>query len=105
MDDIKTVVAVMNIDCPSKLVPELRAMLGHHVDYLIDMEENKDLVKQVHGVRSFVAGDTRHEATKLSMLEEIVDDILQSRPETADPRKDRLYKAIQDVKTKLGESR
>lgn len=85
---------------------ELASMLDHHADYVIDFDNNGDILTSVEGVQSYTIGD-KTDRTKLNMLSEIIDDILPdgkapniSELDDDDAAYD-MYKAIESLKLHL----
>lgn len=56
----------------------LMRILNHHIDYLIDVEDDS-LVCSIYGVESFVA-DEKEEKRKLWLLKNVIDDLLELEP-------------------------
>ena len=67
--------AMMTIE--SDDTEELTRILDHHVDYLIDVDDNRDIVKSISGVMSYDPS-SEYDTAKICMLSQIVDDILGS---------------------------
>lgn len=88
---------------------KLASILDHHADYVIDFDNNKDILTSVEGVQSYIIGD-KTDRTKLNMLSEIIDDILPdgkapsiSELDDDDAAYD-MYKAIESLKSHLEEN-
>lgn len=74
--------AYMSIETDSENVEELRRVLDHHIDYLIDMDNNPD-IESIADVISYDS-DSKYDRGKLQMLSAIVEDILDSNPSASD---------------------
>lgn len=87
---------------------ELRRMLDHHMEYLIDFDEHYDTITSVADVMSYeVEGEDAE--TKLEILSSIVNDILATEPsdDNLDNDEDKIdvYAEIHNLKeslTKIG---
>lgn len=85
---------------------ELASILGHHADYVIDFDNNRDILTSVEGVQSYIIGD-KTDRTKLNMLSEIIDDILPDGKAPSISELDDndmvydMYKAIELLKSRL----
>lgn len=88
---------------------QLASILSHHADYLIDFDNNHDIVSSVENVQSYEIG-TKHDGTKLSMLSDIIEDILPDGkvPEPSDLNEDddmiALYDCIHALQKQLSEN-
>lgn len=95
--------AFMAIETDTENVEELRCTLRHHVDYLIDMNNNPD-IKSVANVISYNT-DSKYDRGKLQMLSAIIEDILDSNPSASDYDDDEeasaLYHAIHKLASAL----
>lgn len=95
--------AYMSIETDSKNVEELRRILDHHVDYLIDMDNNPD-IESIADVISYDS-DSKYDRGKLQMLSAIIEDILDSNPSASDyddeDEASELYHAIRKLASAL----
>lgn len=71
---------IMNIACPTKQVEELQRILDHHMEYLIDFDENKDLITSVSNVCSYDIDTEKQNLQKLQIISILIDDILATEP-------------------------
>lgn len=98
-DLIKTMLSITTEDSE-----ELHRILDHHVDYLIDMDANSDIVTSIGNVISYNVDD-KHDKHKLQMLAQIVDDILETEPSDEDLDNDdtaiEMYANIKNLKESL----
>lgn len=95
----KTVKVQMCIESPNP--DELRRIIDHHMDYLIDMDDSRDIITSVHSAMSYIVG-TKHDAPRLRMLSSILEDITDvSIDEMTDDDEIELYQAIENLKTAL----
>lgn len=53
----------------------LRSIIGHHMEYLVDFEDNRDIVTSVRGAKSYCIDD-KDDGTKLTMVANLISDIL-----------------------------
>jgi hypothetical protein len=88
---------------------KLASILDHHADYVIDFDNNRDILTSVEGVQSYIVGD-KTDRTKLNMLAEIINYILPdgkapsiSELDDDDATYD-MYKAIESLKSHLEEN-
>lgn len=83
---------------------ELRRILDHHIEYLVDMDNNKSIVTSISNVQSYDTED-KNDVSKLSMLSEILSDILITEPSDDDLNDDDnlidLYAELHNLKTSL----
>lgn len=83
---------------------ELRRILDHHIEYLVDMDNNKNIVTSISNVQSYDTED-KNNVSKLSMLSEILSDILITEPSDDDLNNDDdlidLYAELHNLKTSL----
>lgn len=105
MPKLTTVIANMAIECPVDRLDSLRKDLDHHIDYLVDMDSNRDRVESIYGVQSYVPGEPDHNRIKLSILTGLVRDILMTEPDD-DSLKDspellEVYAELHNLKTAL----
>ena len=95
--------AQMNIETND--VDELRRILDHHIDYIINMDDCSDIISSIANVQSYDITDKR-DATKLSMLASLLEDILgENEPSDEDLDIDdnaiELYDNLYNIKTSL----
>lgn len=83
---------------------ELRRILDHHIEYLVDMDANKEIVTSIANVQAYDTED-KNNVSKLSMLGEILSDILITEPSDDDLNDDNdlidLYAELHNLKTSL----
>ena len=83
---------------------ELRHILDHHIEYLVDMDANKEIVTSIANVQAYDLDDKNNDS-KLSMLSEILSDILITEPSDDDLNNDDdlidLYAELHNLKTSL----
>lgn len=71
---------------------ELKRCLNHHIEHLIDFDDVSDVLSSVHGV-TYYNPDDKHDGSKLTILAELLSDILQTEP--SDEELDNDDKAIE----------
>lgn len=81
MENCKTITALMTFESPNP--DELERYLDHHIEYIMDLDNNTDVISSVHGVMSYNPED-KHDRTKIQMLATILSDILANEPSDAD---------------------
>lgn len=105
MPKLTTVIANMAIECPTERLGDLRRDLDHHVDYIIDMDSNRSRINTVYGVLSYVPGKPDHNGIKLSILADLVRDILMTEPDDDSlqdsPELLEVYAELHNLKTAL----
>lgn len=83
---------------------ELRRILDHHIEYLVDMDTNRDIVTSIANVQAYNLDDKNNDS-KLSMLSEILSDILITEPSDDDLNDDGnlidLYAELHNLKISL----
>ena len=83
---------------------ELRRILDHHIEYLVDMDANKEIVTSLANVQAYDI-DGKNNDSKLSMLSAILSDILITEPSDDDLNDDDnlidLYAELHNLKTAL----
>ncbi len=83
---------------------ELRRILDHHIEYLVDMDANKEIVTSIANVQAYDI-DGKNNDSKLSMLSAILSDILITEPSDDDLNDDDnlidLYAELHNLKTAL----
>lgn len=84
---------------------ELTRILDHHVDYLIDMDDNRDIVKSISDVMSY-SPSSGYDTAKIRMLSRIVNDILRDGVPTNkeldfDDNKIAFYATMQTLRNNL----
>lgn len=94
--------AIMSIE--TEKPKELRRMLDHHMEYLIDFDEHRDTITSVADVMSYETESDNYRA-KLEILSYIINDILATEPsdEELDDDEDMidLYEEIHNLKESL----
>lgn len=96
--------AIMTLDTSN--VDELRRILDHHIDYLIDMDDNRDIIENVSGVLSYeVSAEHDNISNKLKVLASVLADCLHTRRDRkAETKEEReLFLMLQDVHFKMFE--
>lgn len=78
MKETKNVRVVMEIT--TKDTAELQRMLDHHMEYLMDFENNRDVVESVSGVISYDKELGKDNLLKMQALCRIVEDVLETKP-------------------------
>ena len=76
------VLMTLETDEPEKLA----SILSHHADYIIDFDNNQDVIKSIESVKTYEIGKKR-DVTKLQILSDIIEDIL---PDGELPDRDEL---------------
>lgn len=93
--------AIMTIETTDP--EEIERLLDHHIDYLIDMDENPD-IQSIAGVISYDI-ESKHDKDKLRMLSSVVSDILETDPSDKDLNYDddyiELYSRLRSLKESL----
>lgn len=83
---------------------ELNRILDHHMEYMIDFDDMSDIIESVHNVKSYSPED-KHDVSKLSILAEIVSDILETEPSDEDLDNDddaiEVYANLHNLKESL----
>lgn len=83
---------------------ELRRILDHHIEYLVDMDANKEIVTSIANVQAYDI-DGKNNDSKLSMLSTILSDILITEPSDDDLNDDDnlidLYAELHNLKITL----
>lgn len=54
---------------------KLASILSHHADYVIDFDDNKDILTSVENVQSYEIGQ-KNDRNKINMIADILQDIL-----------------------------
>lgn len=93
----------MNLESPDPT--ELQRILDHHADYVIDFDNNTDVVTSVSGVETYIEND-KDDRTKLRILASIIDDIIgegKPSPEDLDHDDDaiQVYDDIESLRQSL----
>ena len=98
----KFIKSIMTIETENE--EELQSLLGHHIDYLIDMDANRDIINSICGVISYDIDD-KNDIKKLRILSQVIFDILKTKPSNAELDYDEdaieLYSNIQKLKENL----
>lgn len=84
---------------------ELERILDHHMEYLIDMDDNRDLIQTVHSVKSYDV-KSKHDVPKLQMLAALLSDIIGETEPTDEELDDdddaiALYDELHNLKEAL----
>lgn len=84
---------------------ELKRILDHHMEYLIDFNENKDLISSVHGVESYDV-NSKCDKNKLQMIARVLEDVLgENEPSDEDLDNDNdkiaVYEELHNLKEAL----
>lgn len=102
-DDTKTVKVhvSMDIDCPAKNEEKLRRYLDHHIEYLVDLDNNMDVIKSIYNVKAYT-DKKNDDSIKLMLLRSLIDDVLKTEPsdEELENKDDvlELYEEIHNLK-------
>lgn len=93
----------MNIESPDPI--ELRRILDHHADYIIDCDDNADVITSISGVETYADKD-KDDRTKLRILASIIDDIIgENKPSHEDLNYDddaiQVYDDIKNLQESL----
>lgn len=84
---------------------ELKRILDHHMEYLMDFENNKDVVTSIHHVMSYEETDIRK---KLQVLRAVIQDCLTQEPDDDtlenDPSLLDVYDEIHNLKETLDQA-
>ena len=62
-------------------VEEMKRIVDHHLEYIIDFDNSTDLIKSVSGAKSYT--DDEHDE-KLRVLRQVIDDIRLNEPDDDD---------------------
>ena len=84
---------------------ELGRILDHHMEYLIDMDDSRDLIKTIHSVKSYDV-KSKHDVPKLQMLAALLSDIIGETEPTDEELDDdddaiALYDELHNLKEAL----
>lgn len=78
----KTITASIIFDIPEDKVNDIRSNLDHHIEYLIDMDTNRDRINAIYGVESYEPNNPDHTPIKLKILKRTIQDILSTNRKT-----------------------
>lgn len=97
------ITALLETDSPDKL----RSVLNHHIDYLVDFDNNRDILTSARNVKSYCTDD-RQDTAKLAMLADILGDILKDgMPSEKDLDNDwdiiEMYAAMESLKNAMAD--
>ena len=86
---------------------ELQRCLDHHMEYLIDFDENADIINSVEGVISYDINN-KYDKNKLQMIANILADIFANEPSDEeldnDDNKIALYDELHNLKEALADN-
>lgn len=68
----------MNIECPAENEEKLRRFLDHHIEYLVDLDNNQDVIKSISNVTCHNISNPADNGQKLQTAAIIIDDILET---------------------------